>query len=1186
MPYDLFVSYARRDNENGRVSQLVDRIGGDFESFAGRPLRIFFDQDEIRGMDDWRQKIQQSLRESHLFLAILSPGYLASQYCRWEWEDYVRYEAMRQCLGEGVAPVFFVTLPEAAGGERDRAVADWIKDIQDRQTFDMRPWHAAGEQALRESHVKTTLEQLQASVYERLDRSERARRSPDNLIRHNPAFVGRVRELSELRGALTKNKLGVVGASDGIFSGRATVQGLGGMGKTELALAYAHAFAWDYPGGRWQIACEHIGDLRVALLQLSGARALNFEFSEDESKNIELGFERMLRELDKRERCLLVLDNISEPAILEPEYLDRLPRDGRVDIIATTRLAPRSIPGSVEEQTFISVDELPEEDALALLRGHQPGGRFPDQEEDDHAREIARLLEGFTLAVETAGIYLGRHTGEVTCGQFLEELRARLLEHSEEAAGDSTVAVRHRERLLEKTLAFTLETLSPEVLHILNLAALLPADQIALPWLQSVGAEQFPAFAGSPEVPNPAFRQTSELLLGLRLFQSAGVMDADGRLLIVRIHRLVQALLRKHAGDGDEIELETGLSANDPIGLPEMGEIQVIRISGDPMREITDFERSQYNLEEYVALRAEYIQKHWQMMDERWEIAPLHAAAVLWLEHGSLPALRIAVSINEPLLRLARQRDAEDLLAKALSIGEQHFNSTHRALVPILASLGEVLVAKGNYEEAEDLLRRALSVTEKRFGQEDPKLAPRLNDLAAVMMLMNRAEEAEPLYWRALGIVEAGQGKGGSDLLPILLNLGEMLRGQNRVAEAEPLLRRALEIAESSNDPNDLMIASAANNLALLLRTDQRRAEAEQFYRRALAISEAKLGAENPSVAKLCNNLGVLLYLEGRFDEAEPLLLKALGIHEASLDLQHPDIGQDLNNLATLYLATGLSYEAELLFGRALKIQERNFGPNHPEVAKTVANLGMLLKGRGQISEAESMLRRALTILESSFPANHPEVLAVLNNLAGLLKKAGSLAEAAELYQRFLVKLEGAGPDDPAVGDIACELGKTFHALQRFDEAEPHLRTALAIHTTVYGSLHPDVAMDLNNLAGLVYAKNHLNEAEVLFLAAIVCFEGCFGPDDPNVALPVGNLSHLYMQKNQLSEAEALAKRYLILLTRFTRGSGEQHPQLYAALAHYAAILDKMGLSEIEVQVRTAAAVAEGGLRLAKLDNV
>ena len=35
-------------------------------------------------MDDWRQKIQHSLRKSHLFLAVLSPSYLASPYCRWQ----------------------------------------------------------------------------------------------------------------------------------------------------------------------------------------------------------------------------------------------------------------------------------------------------------------------------------------------------------------------------------------------------------------------------------------------------------------------------------------------------------------------------------------------------------------------------------------------------------------------------------------------------------------------------------------------------------------------------------------------------------------------------------------------------------------------------------------------------------------------------------------------------------------------------------------------------------------------------------------------------------------------------------------------------------------------------------------------------------------------------------------------
>ncbi len=125
MPYDLFISYSRRDNERGQVAAFKTGIESTFRSFAGHDLTVFFDVHDIQGMDDWRQKIQQSLRDSHLFLAVLSPNYLSSPYCRWEWEDYVRYEAMRQCLGEGVAPVFFVTLPDVAE-KTDQALADWM----------------------------------------------------------------------------------------------------------------------------------------------------------------------------------------------------------------------------------------------------------------------------------------------------------------------------------------------------------------------------------------------------------------------------------------------------------------------------------------------------------------------------------------------------------------------------------------------------------------------------------------------------------------------------------------------------------------------------------------------------------------------------------------------------------------------------------------------------------------------------------------------------------------------------------------------------------------------------------------------------------------------------------------------------------------------------------------------------
>jgi hypothetical protein len=82
MPYDLFISYARHDNEREQVTALNSQIESSFRAFAGRELGVFFDTQEIAGMDDWRHKIQRSLRDSQVFLAVLSPHYVVSPCCR------------------------------------------------------------------------------------------------------------------------------------------------------------------------------------------------------------------------------------------------------------------------------------------------------------------------------------------------------------------------------------------------------------------------------------------------------------------------------------------------------------------------------------------------------------------------------------------------------------------------------------------------------------------------------------------------------------------------------------------------------------------------------------------------------------------------------------------------------------------------------------------------------------------------------------------------------------------------------------------------------------------------------------------------------------------------------------------------------------------------------------------------
>jgi len=161
-------------------------------------------------------------------------------------------------------------------------------ELRKRQHFDLRPWHDQGEEALREAAVQERMGKLNRQIFQTITRGERAEKSLGNVDAHNPHFIGRTANLRMLRDNFVKpGHVGVVTA----------VNGVGGLGKTALAIEYAHAFADEYGGGRWQVRCAGQDDLRLALDEL--ATPIGFEFTDDEKKNADLQFERIRRELKK-----------------------------------------------------------------------------------------------------------------------------------------------------------------------------------------------------------------------------------------------------------------------------------------------------------------------------------------------------------------------------------------------------------------------------------------------------------------------------------------------------------------------------------------------------------------------------------------------------------------------------------------------------------------------------------------------------------------------------------------------------------------------------------------------------------------------------------------------------------------------------------------------------------------------
>lgn len=871
-----------------------------------------------------------------------------------EFNEYIKNEVARALVGEGVAPIYFVEVPGWQDKDFGQRSADWIAELRRRQHFDLRSWFHEGEQSLREAEVESSIEQLSQRIAERIQCGERFEQSLGNVDAHNPHFIGRTSELRRLQETVALKKIGVLAA----------VHGVGGMGKTALAIEYAHAFAHEYGGGRWQVRCEGREDLVAAITTL--APALGIEFTDTEKIDTELQCERVLAELRRLadagepHRCLLILDNVDRPALLEPARTQRLPADW-LHVIATTRLGENDLFARHQDRAFVAVDEMPEADALDLIESYQPDGKFSRIAEREAAQEIVRLLGCFTLAVETAAVFLGQFAGDVTCCDFLERLKQEGLEGLESATSKTSEGVRHGEKRLTVTLQPTLERLSESERLALSYAALLPADQIALPWIRALVAAQYTELADEAEPGHPdAWLSILRQLLSLRLLQVTSILDSNSQPLVARMHRLLQELVRKP---------HEGWANSQAVGYLE-------RIKSRwRARSVTRRARAlTAALVQHAKSRAKFLRDGWKYPENQWEFKPLAACARQWMERGHKDAAGLANEVSVHLSHFAYFTESEDLSRRALAIDEKNFGTCHHIVALRLLSLADVLQDTNRLMEAEPLMRRALAIYEQLFGSDDDRVSLALNNLAQLLQDTNRLTEAEPLMKRALAIDEHNFGPKDSRVAGRLNNLAMLLQETNRFVDAEALMRRALAISEQSGPSNNPRIGIECGNLAQLLLGMNRLTEAEPLMKRALAINEQNFGPDHATVAMSLSNLGGLLKAQNRLTEAEELFERALIIGERRFGPDHPRVAIHLGNLASVLQATNRLTQAEQLQRRALAIEEQSFGPDHPNVALCLNNLATLLYDTNRLTEAEPLMKRALAIDQQSYGLVHPDV--------------------------------------------------------------------------------------------------------------------------------------------------------------------------------------------------------------------
>ncbi|HKO54623.1 MAG TPA: FxSxx-COOH system tetratricopeptide repeat protein [Thermoanaerobaculia bacterium] len=317
-------------------------------------------------------------------------------------------------------------------------------------------------------------------------------------FRRNPNFTGR----DALLAAVHKERRPVA------------LAGLGGIGKTQTAVEYAYQYGREYDL-IWWIASEE--PTTRASMYASLAPRLGLPASDQAT-----AINAVRQELERRERWLLIFDNVEDPKDLDPY----LPHRGKGKVLITSRVQAW---GRVAKA--IPVHPLEREKSIDLLLGRTA------QTDRHAANQLAEELGDLPLALDQAASYMEKTA--IAVKEYLALFRTRRDElwKDEEPPEDypATVAT---------TWSLAFDQLSPEAIALMNMASVLAPEPIPRSLIEAC-AKFCEEGAAGHELLDPLVRNRAVAAL---LEQS--LITADETTILM--HRLVQTIARDRMGGAEE----------------------------------------------------------------------------------------------------------------------------------------------------------------------------------------------------------------------------------------------------------------------------------------------------------------------------------------------------------------------------------------------------------------------------------------------------------------------------------------------------------------------------------------------------------------------------------------------------------------------------------------------------------
>jgi tetratricopeptide (TPR) repeat protein/DNA-binding XRE family transcriptional regulator len=607
-------------------------------------------------------------------------------------------------------------------------------------------------------------------------------------------FTGREAELVVLDDLLAE------AAADGQGTAAITaISGTAGVGKTALALRWAHQVAHRFPDGQLYVnlrGYDQDDPVPAETALASFLRALGVP-----GPDVPAGAEdraAAYRSLLAGRKMLIVLDNAARVEQVRP----LLPGGASCFTLVTSR---DSLPGLVARDGAVPVelDPLPRADAVSLL-GALIGERV--SADQDAAERLAERCCRLPLALRVAAVRATARTG-VPLAVLADELGRQSRLDLLEAGGDSATAVR-------EVLSWSLRHLDPATARAFDLAALHPGPDLDAWALMALAGG---ALAGrGPDEPghDEAEQRLSELALA-HLLQPAGPCRYG-------LHDLLRAYGCERAAAGasgiDERGALTGLL--DYLRDTAAAAIAIVYPAGGEHRP-----RLPGHAQPLSPVTGEQSARHWLEAERATLIAAIaFAARSGWPGHATILAGLLAEHLE------VGGHYAEAVTVHQSGLHAARLGGDPQAEATALRNLGEIRLRQGEHAEALLCFEQAWKLT-RRTGNT-PAEYHVLHGLARLNRMQGRYHEAARYYQEILDLSRST----GSQRQQIrgLYGLGDIALRTGKYEQAACQLREAASLCDVTGD--QVFLAYVLNNLGYLRLLQGRYRQADDYLGRCLAV--------------------------------------------------------------------------------------------------------------------------------------------------------------------------------------------------------------------------------------------------------------------------------------------------------------------------------------------------------------